>query len=151
MPWSADPIRVDITSYASWAGAYTTTAPTRITIPSNDEGNQGTAALETIFHEASHGISEKLTQAISAECQRQNVLLPRRDLWHAVIFYTTGEYVRRLVPTYVPYAAQSGLWERAWPAYLAPLERDWKPYLDGSISFESAVTALVKDVGEPKK
>jgi hypothetical protein len=33
-PWPAAPIHVDVTNFASWAGAYTTNNPTRITISS---------------------------------------------------------------------------------------------------------------------
>lgn len=88
---------------------------------------------------------------IAAECAKKNVLLPRRDLWHAVIFYTTGELVRRELPGYVPYAFKNGLWKRAWPMYLGPLERDWQPYLDGKSSFHAVIAALVNDVGHPKK
>lgn len=149
-PWPKESIRVDVANYASWAGAYTTNGPTRITVSSVDQANQGDAALEVLFHEASHGISGKLERAITAECKQQNVLLPRRDLWHAVLFYTTGEIVRRALPNYVPYASANGLWKRAWPMYLDPLEQDWRPYLDGKISFSSAVSAIVKDVGKPK-
>lgn len=149
-PWPNGPIRVDVTNFASWAGAYTTNDPTRITISSVDPANQGVAALETLFHEGSHGISGKLERAISDECKRQNVLLPKKDLWHAVIFYTTGEFVRRDFSDYTPYAYQNGLWKRAWPGYIASLERDWKPYLDGQVSFDAAVAMLVKDVGEPR-
>lgn len=150
-PWTAGSIRVDLANYASWAGAYTTNDPTRITISSIDQANQGNAALEVLFHEASHGLSDKLERAITAECKQQNVSLPRRDLWHAILFYTTGEIVRRALPSYTPYAAANGLWTRAWPMYLNPLNRDWRPYLDGRASFSSAITAIVKDVGTPKK
>jgi hypothetical protein len=150
VPWPTGPVRVDVTNYASWAGAYTTNQPTRITISSTDHRNQGTAALEILFHEASHGISWHLQRAILEECKKQGVLLPRRDLWHAVIFYTTGELVRRRIAGYVPYAYKNGLWNHAWPMYIGPLERDWKPYLDGQSPFDVAVRTLVKDAGERK-
>jgi len=150
-PWPVSAIRVDVTNFASWAGAYTTNNPTRITISSVDPANQGVAALETLFHEASHGISRKLEQAIARECASQKVVLPRKDFWHAVIFYTAGELVRRDFPDYTPYAYQNGLWKRAWPMYVDALERDWRPYLEGKVSFDAAVTTLVKDVGESKR
>ncbi len=35
-PWPNQPIRVDVSGYANWAGAYTTDDPTRITISSQD-------------------------------------------------------------------------------------------------------------------
>ena len=75
-------------------------------------------------------------------------MLPRKDLWHAVIFHTSGELVRRNFPDYRPYAYKNGLWKRAWPMYVAALDRDWKPYLDGRVFFDTAITTHVKDVGE---
>jgi hypothetical protein len=146
--WPTYTIRVDVTNYANWSGAYTTIDPTRITISAGDRANWDTAALEIVFHEASHGISERLMKAISEECAKQKVRLPRRDLWHAVLFYMTGEIVRGHFPGYVPYGYK-GLSDRAWPMYIKALERDWKPYVTGDVSFEAALAALIHDVGEP--
>jgi len=42
---------------ANNTGAYTTLDPLRVTIASTDARNQGSAALEVLFHEASHGIA----------------------------------------------------------------------------------------------
>ena len=53
-----------------------------------------TAALEVLFHEASHGIAEPVEQAIVRECHQRDKAIPR-DLWHALVFYTTGEVIRR--------------------------------------------------------
>jgi hypothetical protein len=147
-PWPTYTIRVDVTNYANWSGAYTTIDPTRITISAGDRANYETAALEIVFHESSHGIVQNLRTAIAAECTKQKVKLPRLDLWHAVLFYTTGEIVRRHFPKYVPYGYK-GLWDRAWPMYIKALEQDWKPYVDGKVAFATAVTALVHDVGQP--
>jgi hypothetical protein len=138
-------------SNVGWAGAYTTDGPVRITISSTDAGNQGVAAVEVLFHEALHGMIANLQRAISEECRKQNVRLPRHDLRHAVLFYTTGEFVRRHFSGYVPYAYRNGLWNRAWPMSIGPLERDWKPYRDGKGSFAAAVKTLVSDVGEPAR
>jgi GNAT superfamily N-acetyltransferase len=149
-PWPDYTIRVDVTNYASWSGAYTTIDPTRITISAGDRANNGTAALEIVFHEASHGIAAKLMNAIAEECAKQKVMLPRRDLWHAVLFYTTGEIVRHHFPGYIPYG-YNGLWDRAWPMYIKSFEQDWLPYVNGKVSFEAAVTTLVHDVGRPAK
>ena len=148
--WATNTIRVDVTSYANWSGAYTTIDPTRITISAGDRANYETAALEIVFHEASHGISAKLMNLIAEECAKQKVILPRRDLWHAVLFYTTGEIVRRHFAGYVPYGYK-GLWERAWPMYIKRLEQDWLPYVNGKTSFDAAIAVLVHDVGQPIK
>jgi hypothetical protein len=91
--WPRQKIRVDITAYANWAGAYTTLDPLRVTISSLDPRNQGAEALEVLFHEASHGIAEPVQDAIIRECRQRDKAIPR-DLWHALIFYTTGEVLR---------------------------------------------------------
>ncbi len=150
-PWPSEAVRVDVVNYANWAGAFTTLYPTRITISSIDARNQDNAALEILFHEASHGIIDKVTNALHAECKKQNVRLPRSDLWHALLFYTTGEAVRGVIASYVPYAEANGLWKHSWPMYIDPLKRDWQPYLDGRISFETAISNIVKDVGQPNR
>jgi len=149
-PWPSYAIRVDVSNYGGWSGAYTTIEPTRILISAGDRANHETAALEIVFHEASHGLSRKLMTAISEECSKQKVRLPRADLWHAVLFYMTGEIVRRHFPGYTPYGYK-GLWERAWPMYIKSLEQDWLPYVNGKVSFDAAVAALVHDVGQPIK
>lgn len=94
--WPKAKIRVDVTSYAYSSGAYTTIEPLRVTISSTDPRNQDSAALEVLFHEASHGIAEPVEQAIIRECRQRGKPIPR-DLWHALIFYTTGEVIRPVI------------------------------------------------------
>ena len=91
--WPTERIRVDVTAVANNAGAYTTLDPLRVTIASTDARNQGAAALEVLFHEASHGIAIPVDQAITRECRQREKPIPR-DLWHALIFYTTGEVIK---------------------------------------------------------
>jgi hypothetical protein len=91
--WPAEKIRVDVSAVANAAGAYTTLDPLRVTIASTDPRNQGASALEVLFHEASHGIAEPVEQAIVRECRQRDKPIPR-DLWHALIFYTTGEVIK---------------------------------------------------------
>ena len=94
--WPAEKIRVDVSAVANAAGAYTTLDPLRVTIASTDPRNQGASALEVLFHEASHGIAEPVEQAIARECRQRDKPIPR-DLWHALIFYTTGEVIKPLM------------------------------------------------------
>lgn len=149
--WPTEPVRVDVVAYANWAGAYTSLYPTHVTISSLDPANQGTAALEVIFHESSHALIDKVSDAISQECQARHVNLPRPGLWHAVLFFTAGYYVQELNPGYVPYADKNGLWTRAWPTYRAPIEKDWQPRLQGKSSLQAAIANLVADAGVPQK
>src|SRR5580692_4646904 len=94
--WPKEKIRVDVSAYANPSGAYTTIDPLRVTISSTDARNQGDEAFEVLFHEASHGIAEPVQTAIIRECRQRDKAIPR-DLWHALIFYTTGEVIRPLL------------------------------------------------------
>jgi hypothetical protein len=144
--WPVGAIRVDVTNYASWSAAYTTDNPTRISISSTDSDNQGTAGLEVLFHEASHILIDSISDKIDEICLRDKKSLPDPMLWHAILFYTTGEVIKRHFPGYIPYAYKSGLWTRAWPMYIDYLEKDWQPYLEGKVSFDRAIEKLVRDV-----
>jgi hypothetical protein len=166
--WPRQRIRVDVTAYANWAGAYTTLEPLRVTISSTDARNQGDEALEVLFHEASHGIAEPVQEAIVRECRQRGKAIPR-DLWHALIFYTTGEVIKPLLnpvrmeppdkkesgisspdpapgiarDTYVPYALREDLYQRGWKDYLELLTRFWQPYLDSKSTFDDAIARMV--------
>src|SRR5271169_1879802 len=91
--WPKTKIRVDVCAYANATGAYTTLDPLRVTISSTDLRNQDDEAFEVLFHEASHGIAEPVQTALVRECPPRDKAIPR-DLWHALIFYTTGEVIR---------------------------------------------------------
>ncbi|HYL04826.1 MAG TPA: hypothetical protein VE075_02240 [Thermoanaerobaculia bacterium] len=157
--WPARQFLVDVAAYANWAGAYTSTIdearPVHTIISSLNPGNQGFAALETLFHEASHAIldqqTDRVTSAIEREC-RVRGQQPPRGLTHAIIFYTAGELARRNlaavgVAGYVPSAERYGLWTRAWPSFKGPLERFWPPYLDGKTTLDAAIAQIVQAVG----
>ena len=150
--WPTDPIRVDVVEYANWAGAYTTFGSgqkVHITI-STDPGNQGFAALELLFHEASHWMvgpkDGAVARAIARESRAKNKPIPN-GLWHAIIFYTAGEFTRRNlieygVSDYIPYGYR-GLYARAWPTLQRPLELYWQPYLEGKVDFDKAMSNLI--------
>jgi hypothetical protein len=159
--WPKEKIRVEVCVYANAAGAYTTLDPLRVVIASGDPRNQGPEALEVLFHEASHGIALPVETAISRECRQRNKPIPR-NLWHALIFYTTGEVLRPVMhevtadksagetgspqkaKSYpVPPALRERLSQRGWEDYLRMLTVYWQPYLDGKVSFEDAIAHLV--------
>jgi hypothetical protein len=148
------PIRIDVTTYANWSGAYTSIDPVRITISSIDKRHFGFASLETIFHETSHALIRPVTEAITKECELKKKPVPR-DLWHAVLFYTTGEVVKRTITNaglgeYTPYAYNFGLYERArgWKDYQKLLELYWQPYIEGKTKFNLAIAQIVNGLKE---
>src|SRR5215471_6617511 len=161
--WPHQKIRVDVVGYANWAGAYTTVDPLRVTIASLDSRNQGPQALEVLFHEGSHGIAEPVQTAIIRECRQRDKPIPR-DLWHALVFYTTGEVIRTVLTSssagpqdkggsgtgngngYSAYAFREGLYQRGWKSYLELLQRFWQPYLDGKATFDDAIARMVSSL-----
>jgi hypothetical protein len=158
--WPRQKIRVDLAGYANWTGAYTTADPLRVTISSLDSRNQGAAALEVLFHEGSHGIAEPVQAAIIRECHQRDKAIPR-DLWHALVFYTTGEVIRPVLGSsgaaagdqdgsvaggYTPYAVREGLYQRGWNDYFKLLQKFWQPYLDGTASFDDAIARMVSSL-----
>ena len=151
-PWPQYPVRVDAVAYANWAGAYTTVEPTRPTISTTDPANQGVAALEILFHETSHGMMDKVMDAMqsaetSLNAHRSGAAFHSGSIWHAVLFYTAGELVAEQFPGYTPYADKNGLWVRAWPSPDRSLiEQDWKPHMDNSVTVQQALTKLVSDL-----
>jgi hypothetical protein len=135
--WPSGTIRVDVCHYAGLVGGYTSLDPLHITISGADERNQGPAALEALFHEASHGLAGGVRDALVREYRQRERPIPR-DLWNAILFYTTGEFVRRDVAIKVSAAGSKrgdttdryGLNTRGWQGFQAVIERHWKPYLD---------------------
>ncbi|MGC1484332.1 MAG: hypothetical protein WA789_11105 [Candidatus Acidiferrum sp.] len=166
--WPKEKIRVDVSAYANSAGAYTTLDPLRVTISSTDPRNQGDEAFEVLFHEASHGIAEPVQQAIIRECRQRGKAIPR-DLWPALILYTTGEVIQPLLTTpsketqdgqdsanpgvdgapaapretHLPYTVREGLSQRGWNDYYQLLIRFWQPYLDSRSTFDDAIARMV--------
>ncbi len=144
--WPEGPVVVDVSVYAGRVAGYTSLDPVHVTIASVDPRNQEEAALEILFHEASHGLARAVAEGIARECRLRNKPIPR-DLWHAVLFYTTGEVVRRTLSAqrdteYMPYAYRHGLYDRGWQNFQSLLERHWQLYLDGKIDFDHAIARM---------
>jgi hypothetical protein len=152
--WPSQPILIDVSADAGPVGAYTTdSGPAgfagHATIAPGGAGAEGDMGLESIFHEASHTVDAAIMKQVDAECAAQKVRAPR-NLWHALIFYTTGEMVRRELGKagdahYMPYAYRFDVYAKGMDKERAALERNWQPFLDGRISHEEALKNLLRD------
>jgi hypothetical protein len=155
-PWPTGRLRVDVVWYGGPYGAYTSLSPTHVTLSSHDARNQGIYGFEVLFHESSHALAGAVNEAIAREFRERDKPIPR-DLWHALLFYTTGALVRRDLasgtmtpaslqgidpPSYTPYAARFGLYSGGWDRFRGMLDLYWRPYLDGKVSFDTAVARL---------
>jgi hypothetical protein len=140
-------VRVDVSAYANWAGAYTVTDPNIITISSLHPDNHGTAAFEMLFHEVLHVMDRPLFERLRESARAQGKRLPRGPT-HAFIFYSAGEITRRFYPNHVPYAESGGLWTRSrdMGPMLPLLQRHWRPWLDGEISLDDALRRIVAEL-----
>ncbi len=141
---------VHFSAYANWAGAYSTSG-SLLVVSSLDAGAQGALGLETVFHEGMHQWDDQLFVMLREQTRKIEKLVPR-DLSHALIFYTAGDAVRRVVPGHVPYAESAGVWARGWMPLRDALRETWQPYLDGHGTRDEALAALVaKTATEPRR
>lgn len=149
-PMDPNPIRVDVSVDADWAGAYTTLEPPHVCLSSTDARHEGWLAIEILFHEASHILVSEVSREIREACGERSMEVPR-DLWHVVLFYTTGELVRPYAgESFEAYADANGLYERVpeWGRYRDAIVVEWQPYLDGKIERIEAVAKLVERLRE---
>jgi hypothetical protein len=140
------PIRVDIVvATGSRNGGYT---DTQIVLPSGRADYQGLAALEMLYHEATHvDVADTLTNEIDSELKTAH--RSGDQLWHAVQFYTVGYVVKDVLKRkgnldYQTYADLNGVYTRgSWPTYHTVIEAEWLPYLQGHGTMEHATTSMV--------
>jgi hypothetical protein len=144
-PWSRTPVRVDVSAYTNWAGAYTTEDPGHINVSSTDPNDRGAASFETLFHEVLHTMDDSLFSALATVFRAQKKRL-YRDPTHPFIFYTAGELTRRQFRGYVPFAESAGLWTRNsdFAKILPMLRAYWQPYLDGQSSVDEAMRHIAE-------
>lgn len=150
-PFAGLPIRVDVVETVSWSGANTI-------ILDPDGGHiliskeePGPASLELVFHEASHtlmGRKHPVQLALAQAAKQLDKTLPR-DLWHAVLFYTTGDTLRRVLaeagePPYTPMMHAGNIFGR----FHKPLELAWPAYLDGKRTLSEAALDLILALDE---
>jgi hypothetical protein len=150
--WTGMPFRVDIVETVSFAGADSLNLidPDRlhILVSSSSPGNQGRAALEIIFHEASHFLTRLNTplSAALAAAARDAGGTVRGDLTHPVQFYMTGEAVRRVLdkpgePPYTPCLYALSLFS---PEFREAVQKTWPAYMDGKRTLQEAAVDLVR-------
>ena len=144
MPWPADGYPVHAVAYAHWAGAYSTWGNLLIVSTNARAGTLGWGGLESVFHESMHQWDDAVAKLLTAHAAAAGGRVAF-NLSHALVFFTSGEAVRRVAPAgYVPYAESAGVWQRGMQAVKAPIEEIWLPYLNGLGTRDEALAGLVK-------
>ncbi|NNF58272.1 MAG: hypothetical protein HKN04_08515 [Rhodothermaceae bacterium] len=146
---------VDVTSYASGAGANTTSGlgeTPHMMLSSLDPDIAGYSGLELTLHEASHAIFGgrfgEITEALDAAANALGVELPWQ-IWHAVSFHTSGWAVQQVA------AAEGVAYEPYWFRnnvfldYHEAVATHWQPYLEGNATMDAAALALIRALAEP--
>lgn len=148
--WKSLPILVDIVETVDWTGANTSWSSSGQGDVLISTSYQGASAFEILFHEASHILmdhGDPVRQALESAASAVDFRLPG-EAWHVVLFYTTGEAVRRLLdergqPGYTPMVYE--LFGRGiWTKYREALENNWRPYVDGKRSLPEAAAGLIE-------
>jgi hypothetical protein len=141
-PWMNGGFPVNISGWSNWAGAYST-YDSLLVVASLSPGNEGLYGFEITFHEAMHQWDEEIDARL-LKLARANKLKFNDLLSHAMIFYTTGEAMKTVVPSHVPYAVNAGIWKGRMGVFKPALDAHWKPYLDGKTSLDEALLGLLR-------
>jgi len=142
LDWPATGFPVHVSAYSNWAGAYSITG-NLLVMSSRSPGLQGLYGFETAFHEGMHQWDDQVFETLRKQAVKVNKFFPK-GLSHAMIFFTAGEAVRSVVPDHVPYAEKFGVWQRGLGPMKVALEENWKPYLDGKVTRDEALRALIE-------
>ncbi|MCH8622464.1 hypothetical protein [Undibacterium sp. TS12] len=150
----ARPIRMDaVVLTGTRQGAYT---DEQIVIPSGRPDYQSLAALEMLYHEASHTtVTDAIVTAINNRMKATHHQ-GESDLWHVLQFFTVGKVTQDVLKQsgnleYQPYALKNGLYQKAWPEYLGVIDQVWIPYMDGELNFRQAIEQAVDQMPVEKK
>lgn len=148
MSWPNEPMPVDLSWVAGPVGAFSTGPPRHIMMPSSDASYGGNAALEMLFHEASHHWGTVLGNGTFQAAKQQGITVPPQ-LPHSVLFYTAGELTTRElrahgITDYVEYSTRANLYTPMCGAGCREkIIQHWTPVLDGKRSMAEALSALV--------
>ncbi len=151
-PLDGLPLRTDVVETVGWTSANTIyLSPEGGHIWVRNSAGEGTVALETMFHEASHtvmGPGRSLANSLTKAAGELAVSIPR-DLWHGVLFYTTGYAVREVLeeagkPGYVPMTFDQNIFGE----FHEVLKAEWTGYLEGEKTLEEAARDLVRAAAE---
>ena len=152
-------ILVDVTTFAWQFGAYTVGEgeSAHAVISSTVKGTQGFGALESLLHEPSHAVVGANSHAIGSDLKRltaETGQRPMENLWHAILFYTSGELTRRAlarrgVSDYRPFILD--MYDGPFRGMRQSLETHWQAYLDGKVSREAALRQILVETAPAKK
>lgn len=150
--WPDTPLRVDLSAYANSGGGYTSSSG-HVVLYSTDPGLDGLYALEILLHEVLHprAIGGSARSSLSEAFEEAGVEQPR-NLWHAVIFATAGEFVRDLADRegrgeHIPYWIREGFdGFRGWSTLVPVVNEHWIPVVRSESGRDGGFRAMVEAI-----
>jgi hypothetical protein len=149
---------IDIAAYAGQFGANTIISDEGlpfVTISPRDEVYRGRAALELVMHEVSHSLAFHDRGVIGGTIDEHARTLGIKspfNLWHAILFFNTGEITRRYFAArgidYEPYAFKTGVYNRMDARYLPVVRAWWPQVVDRKLSVTEGVRRIVEEVAK---
>jgi len=152
----ASKIIIDLSCYATWAGAYSyKDGFCHVIFASAHGANKGDLATEVVFHETSHFLVDKVNEKL-AELSKGKDIKAGINLWHNMIFYTTGYVVEKEYAKegkmFFPYYVQMKF-EEKFPDFKIAVEackEYWNQYITGQLGFEEALKNISDFVYQKK-
>lgn len=150
--WGDQPLRVDASAYANWAGGYTSNGPDHTVVWSTDDmNNRGLYGFEILLHESGHmrSLSSPFRRRLREAFAESDARAPN-NLSHAMLFATAGYFVAEVaasegLPLHVPYVVDQGLsefsgWREVWPT----VEELWVPVVRGDADPEVTIDNIAR-------
>jgi hypothetical protein len=148
----AEKIRVDLGVYATWAGAYSySQGIDHIIISTFEDANQGPLGVEIVFHEGSHFLMDRIYNTAQEYFNSKNLPNDRRQPWHTVLFYTTGNVVKEAYASqginFLPYYKHAKFEERrSFKVATDALALYWDSYMRGEGTQEEALKKVMDHI-----
>jgi hypothetical protein len=152
--WSDDRLRVDMSAYANWQGAYTSNGPTHTVVWSRAENVlHGLNGLEMVLHESGHmsSLAGPFRGTFRTILRDMNVTVSP-NLRHMLLFATAGWFVADVAEErggeHVPYVVATGIstapdWAPLWKA----IQDRWLPAYRGRENPRVALVSIIEAVG----
>ncbi len=147
--FSGKKFRVDLTDYATFFAAYTTTEPyVSAIISSTNKKHDGTQGIEVIFHEISHAMIDSVFVIQQNICTSKNLPFDH-NVWHSILFYSTGTFVKNALSK-VGQEHELYMYKNKLADFNPDIKKTmiainnyWQQYLDNKISMQNAIEYIL--------
>ncbi|WP_424961755.1 hypothetical protein [Ekhidna sp.] len=156
--WDFDPIKVDVTIYAKSSDwnlrnrPYTSIFPTHVVMNAAGENDVQGNWTELLYHESAHHLilsSNYFIGGTIRDLVEVKGYKTPRQLWHAILFYFTGEISRDLFEAEgLSYPETYMQRNNVFSGFHTLLEKHFSPYMDRKIILAEAVDGFIQEASK---